>query len=67
MIIKCECNKTEYQELIKQLKEERMAYHATIQTSLDETYDESLTDPYTTETMKTTTYYVVFHYSGKLV
>ena len=67
MIIKCECNKREYHELIKQLKDEKMAYHATIQTSMDETYDESLTDPFTIETMKTTTYHVVFWYDGKLI
>lgn len=67
MFIKCECNKTEQKELIKQLKDEGIAYRATTQTTLDETYDESLTEPYALETMKTTTYYVVFHYKGKLV
>lgn len=67
MLIKCECNKREYKELIQQLKDEGMAYRATIQTTLDETYDESLTDPFTIETVRFTTYYVVFNYSGKLV
>ena len=59
MFIKCECDKTEKKELTKQLRDEGLAYRVTTQTTLDETYDE--------KKMKTTTYYVVFHYKGKLV
>jgi len=64
MIIKCECSKTEYKELIQQLKDEGLHYRATVQTVIDETYKGySLCDEY----LKTTTYHVVFWYSGKLI
>ncbi len=64
MIIKCECNKTEYHELIKQLKDEGLNYRATVQTTLDETYEGDLLNA---EYLKTTQYFVVFWYSGKLI
>ena len=64
MIIKCECTKTEYHELIKQLKDEGLSYRATIHTTLDNVHDEDLPDG---ETLETTQYYVVFWYSGKLI
>ena len=64
MIIKCECNKTEYRELIKQLKDEGMYYRATVQTTLDEVSEFGSDE---NAKYHTTEYFVVFCYSGKLI
>ncbi len=61
MIIKCECNKTEYSELIEQLKDEGIHYCATVQTTFDQFIDDEK------EEYVCTQYYVVFNYSGKLI
>lgn len=61
MIIKCECNKTEYREVIKQLKDEGIHYRATVQTTFDQFIDD------VKEEYVCTQYFVVFNYSGKLI
>lgn len=60
MIIKCECNKTEYHELIKQLKDEGIHYCSTIQNTYQ--FIDDVKEEYVC-----TKYFVVFNYSGKLI
>ena len=61
MIIKCECNKKEYRELIKQLKDEGLHYRATVQPVFDQYMDD------VNEKYVYAQYFVVFNYSGKLI
>jgi hypothetical protein len=62
MKITCECsNKTEYNELIKQLRDEGLDYRATAQETLDGFYKGNpIYNGYTQ-------YFVVFWYDGKLI
>ena len=61
MRITCECSKKEYDELIKQLREEGLEYRATTQENLDEFYEgDPIYNGYTQ-------YFVVFWYDGKLI
>ena len=67
MKVICECeNRKEYQELIKQLREENMNFSATEQKHITEWWEEDDLEKDRQPSTRTD-YSVVFWYSGKLI
>lgn len=67
MKVICECeNRKEYQELIKQLREENMNFSATEQKHITEWWEKDDLEKYRQPSTRMD-YSIVFWYSGKLI